>query len=259
MKRAAKIIGLFLLWSIGTAVVLFAVPAPWGILPLCFLLWLFLWGVGGGAGKVRTRRRQAVLRLRPPSRGAMAWSLAVFPVATALSAAAGNVWAGLVEIPPESANPILPLMGTPMGRLQVAVYVIAVAPVAEEWLFRGLVQRPLERRAGAAGAIALAAALFAAAHVLPRVFPLLFLLGVVLGYVAWATRSIWPPVVLHAGHNAFVLAVLVLGGPQETAPTLWEAGPSAEWWVSLGALLASAALLVPLARRLRDAGRGAPA
>ena len=259
MKQAFKLAGLFLLWNLAVSAALLLAPAPWSAVAAVVLLWLFLVGLMGRGRGRRVRRRWARLRLRPPTREALGWSAVLAPVLFVGAGAAGTVWGGLVEVPPESANPFLPMLETWEGRLSVAVYVIAVAPVAEEWLFRGLVQRPLERRMGVGRGIALAAAFFAAAHLLPRVFPLLWLLGAAFGYVTWATRSIWPAVLLHAVYNATSLAVTVLGGiSEEEPPTIWQTGPTSDWWSALAVLVLCAAAWVPLARRLRAAGRPAP-
>jgi membrane protease YdiL (CAAX protease family) len=255
MKWAFKTLGLFLLWTLSVSLSLLLPPVPWGLIPLLVLFWLFLWGVGYAGRPGRARRRRAALRLRPPTAEALGWTVVGMPVLFGVAAAAGTVWAGLVHVPPDSANPFLPLMATAPGRLMVAVYVIAVAPVAEEWIFRGLLQRPLERRLGGARAVALSAALFAGAHLLPRVFPVLFLLGVAFGAAVRASGSIWPAVLLHAAYNAATFTALVAGGVPEEQLTIWETGPTPAWWQALALLLLLLGVGTFLVHRLRKASQ----
>jgi len=94
------------------------------------------------------------------------------------------------------------------GELALAVAVFALGSAgAEELFFRGLLQRGLEPRLGAAAAIVVGAAAFGAAHgdlvhgaaALP--------LGIYLGALAWLDGSIRPALAAHALNNA----VAVLG------------------------------------------------
>ncbi|BAM03900.1 CPBP family intramembrane glutamic endopeptidase [Phycisphaera mikurensis] len=94
---------------------------------------------------------------------------------------------------------------------------VVLAPLLEEILLRGLVQslcvRVLGRRRRWA-AIACASAGFAALHlgsVPPQTLAGLFVLGVVFGAVYERTGSLTPAVLVHAGFNAFNVAVVAAG------------------------------------------------
>lgn len=95
----------------------------------------------------------------------------------------------------------------------VVLAAVVVAPVAEEFFFRRVLQGWLEARlpeADGAAAIGLSAAAFAAAHLGQGLAPApLFLLGIVLGVIAHRTGSIIPCILLHAAFNAVGVALLL--------------------------------------------------
>ena len=93
--------------------------------------------------------------------------------------------------------------------------VLALTPaICEELLFRGYLQRQVERRLGAVASIVLVGVLFGLYHLrLSQVVPL-SILGIYLGYVVWATGSLWSGVLVHLLNNG--LAVLVAGWARST-------------------------------------------
>src|SRR5690606_7902692 len=154
----------------------------------------------------------------------------------------GEVYVRLVPVPPESFDPFGPLMATPAGRLAITMLAVGIAPVLEEFFFRGFVQRTLERRYGTAAGIVVTAGIFAAVHVLPWVLPLHFFLGIAFGYMVFATRSIWSGVILHTANNLVAVGGLgVQSGDGVAVATIWQTGPDLHWWWSLGMLARSAA------------------
>lgn len=90
------------------------------------------------------------------------------------------------------------------------------AAVGEELLCRGWIQRGLEPRIGAAGAVVVAALIFGALHADPVHAAFAALLGLYLGVVAWVTGSVWACVLCHGVNN--VLAVLFAAGVLEAPP-----------------------------------------
>lgn len=246
----------FLLWQVGAGLALFLLAPPLGILVALLLAGVLLYGHALRRGQPGEIRRWAVLRLRPLRRPVALWTLAAIPVLLATSWALSEVYAGLVTIPPETLNPYAPLTRTAAGRLSLAVAAVVIAPLLEEFFFRGLIQRPLERRWGAARAILFTGALFAAIHLLPWILPLHLFLGLAFGWIVYATRSIWPGVMLHAANNA--AALLGLEGTQDPTarPTIWDAGPDLDWWSALVLLVVGLAAGFWVARRLWRAARG---
>lgn len=91
----------------------------------------------------------------------------------------------------------------------LAIVVVVGAPVVEEVVYRGLVQRSLTSAGGIAAGIGATSLLFAAIHLSPIEIPGLFLAGVVFGVGVAITGRIGPAVLTHAGFNAAGL-VLVL-------------------------------------------------
>lgn len=256
LKHAFKHLWVFLLWNLVVSLGLLLIPAPGGLLVALPATAAVLWGylLGGR----RPVRRWARLRLRPLTRRALYWTLGAVPALLLFTSLLGEVYVRLVPVPPEAFDPFERTMGTPAGRLSISLLAVAIAPVLEEFFFRGLIQHRLERRWGAAVGIGATATLFAVIHFLPWLFPLHFFLGLAFGYAVYATRSIWSAVVLHAANNAATMLGLGLQEAERTRPpTLWESGPTSDWWISLAALAVAGYLIVVAARGLWVAGRGA--
>ncbi|MDZ7317194.1 MAG: CPBP family intramembrane metalloprotease [candidate division KSB1 bacterium] len=113
-----------------------------------------------------------------------------------------------------------------------------VAAAAEEMLFRGLLQRSLERFRDPASAIVSASVLFALVHFNPWTSIQILLLGVALGYAAWKSGSVIPSMILHGLNN--LLSMLFVNAPPEML-----SGYEGEMHVRLPVLLAAAAAFYP--------------
>lgn len=102
--------------------------------------------------------------------------------------------------------------------LLVALSAVVVAPVAEEFFFRRVLQGWLERDLGGPIAIAVSALAFGLAHMGQGLawMPLV-LFGLVAGYLARQTGSIVPGILLHALFNAASL-LLVLAQMASRSP-----------------------------------------
>jgi membrane protease YdiL (CAAX protease family) len=113
-------------------------------------------------------------------------------------------------------HPLLVLLGE--GGLSVGwqvlivVSAVVLAPVAEELMFRGLLQSAL-RRAGAGPwlAIACASVVFAGSHFTqPKDMPALAALAVALGYNYERTGRLYPSMLMHAVFNAVSISDLLI-------------------------------------------------
>lgn len=253
--RTVGYLGAFLLWNLVISGIVLLLPAaaaiPASIAAYILLLRVYFLGPGR-----RARRRRALLRLRPLTGDALRWTLLAAPVVLAMTWGLEGVYLRLVPVPPDTLDPLGPLMDTPAGVLSISILAVGIAPVVEEMFFRGLVQRSLEKRLGAVWGIGLASALFAAVHLLPWVFPLHLFLGAVFGFVVYATRSLWAGVLLHAINNAVaMIGMAAVGDRTAHTPTVWEIGPTPDLWTSVTVLVAASAVGVWIARRLWWAGR----
>jgi membrane protease YdiL (CAAX protease family) len=76
-----------------------------------------------------------------------------------------------------------------------------LVPLAEELLFRGVVQTYLVKRLGAAAGILISSLWFALLHMDVAFFAPLFVIGIGLGWIRHRYQSIWGAVVLHAVNN----------------------------------------------------------
>jgi membrane protease YdiL (CAAX protease family) len=138
----------------------------------------------------------------------------------------------------QAAEQMALLMGctNPYEWLWTILALVVAAPIAEEMMFRGLLQRGLERRWNRWLALIVASLVFAAVHVQPLQFPILFLLGLLFGWLFQRSGSLWPGVAGHATNN--LLAVFAFNG----IGTMDEVVQAAWWPTALGAGLAGGAV-----------------
>lgn len=87
---------------------------------------------------------------------------------------------------------------------------LVVAPVAEEFFFRGVVYNIWERERGARVALYGSAALFAAIHASIFAFVPIFALGIALALVYRRTRSLPASIAMHVGFNAISVVIALL-------------------------------------------------
>ena len=88
------------------------------------------------------------------------------------------------------------------------VVVVIVAPVVEEFIFRGMFFRLLRSRRTFWAAALISAFVFSITHFIPSLVLFLFVLGVFLAWVVERYESLYPAMALHALNNAFAVIVL---------------------------------------------------
>ncbi len=210
---------------------------PWAMLPTAGYLWLF-WRYFGGDGWPRETAEPRRASLRANQLSPDVWAAAI------MAGLVGLVWVlvvqqvlnRLVRLPPQivSDTSHLPAV-TLVGLLFMAAI---VAGVVEEAAFRGYMQGPIERRHGPVVAILVTGIMFGFGHFAhPEVglilMPYYVAVAAVYGGLAYATNSILPSLVLHAGGNMFSFAGQFGAGRSEwqaTAdPLVWETGPDASF------------------------------
>jgi membrane protease YdiL (CAAX protease family) len=89
------------------------------------------------------------------------------------------------------------------------VVVVIGAPIVEELVYRGLIQRALSSRLSTPVAVAATAALFTLIHFRPIEYPGLAVFAVVLGVAAAATGRLGLPIAIHIGFNATGLLMVM--------------------------------------------------
>ncbi|MDZ7267985.1 MAG: CPBP family intramembrane metalloprotease [candidate division KSB1 bacterium] len=136
---------------------------------------------------------------------------------------------------------------------------VIVAPVTEEFLFRGLILRGLLGNYGRCKAVLASALLFALIHLNPWQFFSAAVAGVVLGWWFVQTRSLVPCLFGHALHNA--LPVLVLSWLRWEIPGYTtELNRAVEfqplWFDALGVVMAGAGIALLRSQFRKPAATG---
>ncbi len=93
--------------------------------------------------------------------------------------------------------------------------IVLVAPLAEELLFRGALERHLLKQGyGSTGAIVASSAFFAVVHGNPAQMPFAFLLGMLLAWLYYRTGSIIPGVMCHVINNGLAVWTMLTFSPE---------------------------------------------
>ena len=116
-------------------------------------------------------------------------------------------------------RPVTHLFGGARGTTFVLLVVMTtvLAPIIEEWLFRGVIYRAFSEGGArpqsprsVAFAVIVSAGLFALAHGEPLQFVGLALLGVVLAWLVHRTQRLVPSIVTHISFNAVAVIALIV-------------------------------------------------
>jgi membrane protease YdiL (CAAX protease family) len=136
---------------------------------------------------------------------------------------------------------------------------LALTPaVCEELLFRGYLQRQVERSWGAMASIVAVGILFGLYHLRPSQAVPLALLGVYMGYAVWATGSLWAGVLVHLLNNGFqVIATEAFRRDPSLDPAVLE-GADFPWYFGLTGLVAAVGVGWLLWRRRQSVVGAAP-
>ena len=95
-----------------------------------------------------------------------------------------------------------------LGYVFLFLAVVIVAPIGEEIVFRGFLQKFLEKHwEDTTKAVLVTSLFFAMIHFNPFWAIQIYLLGVILGFLSWKTKSVVPSILLHIANNgsAFIL------------------------------------------------------
>ncbi len=163
--------------------------------------------------RLHSSRSAAFLRLAPAD-----WRLLALSVVGLVGLFPLVQWLGELnaELPiPEIVREFEQLMIEPIermlkqpGALGFNLSMIALTPaICEELLFRGYVQRQIERSGGVAAGVLITGLIFGAYHLqITKIIPLV-VLGIYLGYITWRSGSILPAVIVHFANNAAAVMI----------------------------------------------------
>ena len=87
---------------------------------------------------------------------------------------------------------------------------VVAAPLAEEWLCRGVILKGLLTHYSPRKAIIWSAVLFGVLHMNPWQAIPAFCIALAIGWVYWRTRSLWPCIFMHAVNNGMAFLMLLL-------------------------------------------------
>ncbi len=153
------------------------------------------------------------LRLRRPRLATLGFGFAIgaanLPVGGGLSALLSRLSPRLSEL--GDPKRILET-ATPNEIAMIGFAVSLVAPLAEEMLFRGYLQRVWEARLGPWAGVAVTAVFFALMHVDPIRIPVYIELGCLFGALAVISGSVWTGIAAHAANNFVATALYLLFG-----------------------------------------------
>jgi membrane protease YdiL (CAAX protease family) len=215
--------GLFLLAALLNVVfslILFSISEDLGVVvsePLAILIPTLL--------LVRFLRLDAgkTLRLKLPSAMDLLLALPLAFSLTVLTDQLSNLTSQVYPLPEQFQEGMIRLLRAE-NAYDWVIRVLGIglgAAVSEELLFRGFIQKGLERGLGRSAGVLLTAVLFALMHLIPQGILSYVFAGIVLGTIALATESILIPMVVHFIYNVSAVALLSLYDVETLGRPVW--------------------------------------
>ena len=176
-------------------------------------------------------RPEAISLVNPGWRGWAAGVL-VLPFGIGLSLLVGALQSTLVpkEVMEQGGDQVMEAVkgiraqGGPVFGTALLLVCVALLPgICEELLCRGTLFAGLRKGLGVTGAALISGFLFAALHMSPWRFAPQMALGIMLAVVVWRTRSVFPAMLIHAGHNATLVLVELYANSTDAPRPLWIA------------------------------------
>ena len=207
----AIVLGLFVFaiaGSVARMVILVLVPAPWSIVMMGCVLWVY-WRYFSGSWwpKSTAQARRNRFRATRLSESVWRWGLCAAMLGVVVLQSAFVVTFRVLEFPAEAwASGYFSAL-PPWLAWSFVVMVALVAGITEEVGFRGYMQVPLEKRYGPTVGIAIVSIVFALFHLnqawAPSVLLHLFAMSVLWGLLAYASGSLIPGMVSHVVADIF--------------------------------------------------------
>ena len=202
----------FLIAEIGIAawlVVWAFVPAPWSIVVMSGLLWLYCKYLSGSWWPKATAaaRRDRFRAVKLPA-GVWRWSLVAAMLFVVIAQSGLVITFRLIEFPAEAFTAGYNVDAMPLWLVWPSILMASlVAGICEETGLRGYLQVPLERRYGPGVGITIASIVFVLIHLnqawAPTVLLHLFAWSVLWGILAYAAGSLIPSIIGHAVMDVF--------------------------------------------------------
>ena len=160
-----------------------------------------------------------------------------------------NWFGNFVGYIPEDTNKLYTPENMPLlGMIAYLAWVCVIAPVTEEYIFRGAMLRTLSKY-GSGFAIVASAFAFGLMHGNMAQTPMAFLIGLILGYVAAKSGNIRQSIFIHFVNNVFAMVPQIL---RYFRPEWYDSFEYYEWYIDYGTMaFAGLALLYFLFRRAR--------
>jgi len=141
------------------------------------------------------------------------------------------------------------------GWAATTLVTVVVAPLMEEFIFRGVVQHALVRRFGPVVGISGAALLFSMIHLRPRQLADFFVFGAASGLLVYRTRSLWAGIATHSTINGCILLL----AQKPDLPFVGNNHSATPLWGSVAVAVAAAMAFIALLSRIHSAPVAAPA
>lgn len=121
---------------------------------------------------------------------------------------------GLVvdQDPSATATSLVERADNPLSIALLVFSVVIMAPLAEEWFYRGMLLSALVRRVGTVGGAVGSSVVFAVIHLEPILYPGLFVFAIVLAWLTIRTGRLGVAVVAHLTFNATTVVQLLVFG-----------------------------------------------
>ena len=144
---------------------------------------------------------------------------------------------------PEIVSPAF--VAHPLGAAAMVLAIAVLAPLIEEFAFRGKMQHVLEHSVGIRAAIIIPAVLFSALHgLVDAIHHLPY--GLFAGWVVWRTGSIWGAVYMHALNNSVAAAALFVPDDSPSRSDM----PAGLWPYAIVAAVVALGALLTIGRRI---------
>ncbi len=156
---------------------------------------------------------------------------------------------------------LLPAIPDFYGRgFKALLLTVVMAPLAEEFLCRGILLDAARAKGGAAYGLFFSSLFFGVIHLYPAAVVNAFVLGLILGFIYIRSNSLYIVILLHAFNNALAMLLLTLGYAHTTLYGLMSAQGlgrlySAVYGVSLALFLFAGYRVWKTISRLRQQGQ----